>query len=80
MNNLQKLRITYKKKVWEDTNENHSWSKFALHLIKNVYKGNCNLVYCDIWKIIKVDDEWLILDECGHYENIPEEYKVEVLK
>jgi len=74
-----KLKVTNKKtgKVWIEENQNHSWTEFALELVKN--HPEMSIIYCDIESIERsFDGEWYILDECGNYEYIPtDEYGID---
>ena len=71
------LKVTNIKtgEVWIEENTNHSWTDLALEIIKGL--PDSFLVYCDIEGIVMLNDIWYILDECGHWEYIPENYKVE---
>lgn len=86
---MQRLKVTDTKtgKEWIEDNHPHSWQDLCLFIMKRY--DDFNLIYCDIeclakgqtWKDIdsecKVCDEWYMLDECGRYEPMPEEFKIE---
>jgi hypothetical protein len=73
------LKVTNTKtgKVWIQENLQHNWEELALEIIKSL-DNRSGLVWCDIECLIQGDDgTWYILDECGHWEYIPELYKIE---
>jgi hypothetical protein len=89
---MKKLKVTNTKtgKVWIDDNNPHSWTDLCLAIMKE--HKDFNLVYCDIECLAKgsswaevdgiwiVKDTWYMLDECGRYEYLPEEYLVEEIE
>jgi hypothetical protein len=72
-----KLKVTNTKtgKVWIEENINHSWADLCMDII-NEHK-EFRLVYGDIEGMTEINDTWYILDECGDWEYLPEEYEVE---
>jgi len=74
----KKLKVTNTKtgKVWIQENQQHSWDELAIEIVKSLERSG--LVYCDIECLVQSNDgTWYILDECSHWEYIPEWYKVE---
>jgi hypothetical protein len=76
-----KLKVTDTKtgKVWIDDNESHHWQDLCVFIMKRHKEFN-NLVYCDIECLARNTNEWFMLDECGNYEPMPDEFKVEEVK
>jgi hypothetical protein len=75
-----KLKITNKitGKSWTEENRNHAWEDLVLEMYKT--RKSCSLVYCDIEAIICFEETWYILDECGHWEYLPQEYTAEEVR
>jgi hypothetical protein len=74
----KKLKVTNTKtgKVWIQENQQHSWEELAIEIVNAL--EHSGLVFCDIECLVQSDDgTWYILDECSHWEYIPELYKVE---
>ena len=64
-------------KVWIEENKPHSWEELCLFIMdRHEY---FKLIYCDIEAIVKHENHWLMLDECGSYEFIPDEFIVEAV-
>ena len=79
-----KLKVTNTKtgKVWIEENTNHSWQDLCLDIMKEHKEEHKDfyLVYCDLEGILKLNDIWYMLDECGNWEYMPEEYKIEEIE
>ena len=76
-----KIRVVHKPsgQVWEDENTNHSFSELVLHMLRRYPKLCTDICYCDIEGIGKINEEWVLLDECGRYCFIPSDYIVDVI-
>jgi hypothetical protein len=74
------LKVTNIKtgKVWVGENCPHAWADLCLNMMKK--HEDIKLIYCDIEGIVEFHGDWIMLDECGSYAYIPEEYKVERVK
>jgi len=76
---ILKVTNTKTKKVWIEDNSRHAWSELAIEIVNGL--DHSGLVWCDIECLIHSDDgTWYILDECGHWEYVPEWYKIEGVK
>jgi hypothetical protein len=83
---MQRLKVTDTKtgQEWIQNNQPHSWADLCLHIMKR--HKEFSLTYCDIECICKgfswnlkneLEEVYYMLDECGRWEYIPEEYKIE---
>lgn len=77
---MMKLKVTNRVtgEVWIEENERHSWEKLCLDMMKA--DDRIHLIWCDIWKIVKIDGDWIMLDECGHWETISDIYDIVKVK
>ena len=88
-----KLKVTNTKtgKTWVDENTSHSWTDLCIYIMKE--NPDVHLVYCDIECLAKgralkqqkdgswkEEEQWYMLDECGRYEPLPDEYVVTEVK
>jgi len=62
-------------KEWISENSNHYWEDLCLFIMDR-YK-DFRLIWCDIEGLLCLDNQWYMLDECGKWEYLPEEFKVE---
>ena len=82
---MERLKVTDTKtgKTWVQDNHPHSWQDLCVFIMKR--HKDFQLVYCDIeciakgqtWLTTGIAEQWYMLDECGRYECMPEEFKVE---
>ena len=88
-----KLKVTDKTTgdFWIDDNLPHSWKKLCLFIMERY--PDFHLIWCDIeclakgftWKCKDKEnlkdwyqaEQWYMLDECGRYEPLPDEFVVE---
>lgn len=64
--------------VWIRENANHYWEELCLFIMDR--HKDFSLIWCDIEGLLRLDSQWYMLDECGKWEYLPEEFIVEELK